>query len=105
MPNCIGLEYEDALTAMVSAGVRLIPLGYFQPDPVSLVWSKSTAQSGTVTSQLPSAGSVMPANYNTILTVSSFKVGNADDPNATLPVYGIYPNADIALADIARVLS
>ena len=105
MPNCIGLEYEDALTAMISAGVRVIPLLYFQSDPISLVWSKSTASSGTVTSQLPSAGTVIPVNFNTILTVSSFKVGNADDINATLPVYGIFPNADIALADIAKVLS
>jgi len=73
MPNVVGLEWPDALTAMVSAGVRAVPLGYFQADPVSLIWKKSSStKPGFVTAQSPSSGGTLAANDPVKLTVSSY---------------------------------
>jgi len=43
MPNVVGLGYPAALTSMVAAGVRVLPLDYFQADPVILTWIKTAA--------------------------------------------------------------
>ena len=36
MPNVVGLEWQAALGALSTAGVRVTPFGYFQTDPVAL---------------------------------------------------------------------
>jgi beta-lactam-binding protein with PASTA domain len=71
MPNVVGLEYEAALASMVTAGVRVIPLGYFQADPVALVWVKSAAKTNVVTDQSPISGASVAANSAATLTVSA----------------------------------
>lgn len=70
MPNVIGLEWPDALTAMVKAGVRVVPLGYFQADPVLISWVKSAVKPGFVTAQSPSSGATLAANAAARLSVS-----------------------------------
>jgi beta-lactam-binding protein with PASTA domain len=74
MPNVVGVEWPDALAAMVVAGVRQIPLGYFQADPVTVVWVKATAKPGFVTAQTPNAGATLAANASATLTVSAYPV-------------------------------
>ncbi len=72
MPNVVGLEYPAALAAMVTAGVRVLPLGYFQTDPVILVWQNSATVKPTfVISQAPSSGAMAAANSAVTLTVSN----------------------------------
>lgn len=72
MPNVVGVEWPDALTAMVKAGVRAVPLGYFQADPVLITWVKSaTAKPGFVTAQFPSSGTTVAANSAALLNVSA----------------------------------
>ena len=78
MPNVVGLEVADALAAMIVAGVRMIPLGYFQADPVTLTWAKSAAKPGFVTAQSPSSGTTAAANSAVNLTVSSFPMSVAN---------------------------
>lgn len=68
MPYVIGLEYEAALASMVTAGVRVLPLGYFQQDPVTLTWIKGGANY-VVNAQNPSSGTVVAANSDVELTV------------------------------------
>lgn len=76
MPNCVGLKYEAALAAMVSAGVRVLPLGYFQTDPVTLIWVAGTpAKPGFVTAQAPTSGATVAANSNVTLTVAELPMG------------------------------
>lgn len=78
MPNVIGLEYPDALTSLVSSGVRVLPLGYFQVDPVILAWKPSnTVLPGFVVSQSPSNGSAIAANAAVNLTVSNYPISVA----------------------------
>ena len=68
MPNVIGLEYEQALANMVTAGVRVLPLGYFQNDPVLLAW-KQGGMPFVVNAQSPSSGATVAANSTVTLTV------------------------------------
>jgi beta-lactam-binding protein with PASTA domain len=70
MPNVVGVEYQDALTAMQNAGVRVLPLGYFQADPVTLTWIKNAAKPSFVTAQSVANGAVIAANSPVNLTVS-----------------------------------
>lgn len=71
MPNVVGVEVADALTAMVKAGVRIVPLGYFEADPVLISWVKSTTvKPGFVTAQFPSSGTTMVPNSAALLNVS-----------------------------------
>lgn len=70
MPNVVGVEYQDALTAMVAAGARVVPLGYFQADPVTLTWVKSAVKPMFVTAQSPANGATVAANSAVNLTVS-----------------------------------
>ncbi len=70
MPNVVGLVYEDALASMVTAGVRVLPLGYFVTDPVTLVWAIG-AVPFVVTAQSPSSGATTAANSAVSLTVSA----------------------------------
>lgn len=80
MPNCIGLKYEAALAAMVVAGVRVLPLGYFQVDPVKIGWLKSNAaRPGFVVQQSPLSGQTIAANAAVLLTVSSFSMAVSGD--------------------------
>ena len=96
MPNCVGLEYEAALLAMVNAGVRVLPLGYFQDDPVSIIWEPSSESIDTVISQIPVASSVIPKNAGIGLTISisplSVATGQIQD-------FGYLPYADYGEAD------
>lgn len=79
MPNVVGVEVADALTAMVNAGVRVVPLGYFQTDPVTITWVKSaTARPGFVTAQFPSAGTTMAANSAALLNAAIYSMGVAN---------------------------
>jgi beta-lactam-binding protein with PASTA domain len=78
MPNVVGLEYQAALTSMVSAGVRVIPLGYFQADPVSIKWVASSAKPGFVTAQSPASGATVAANSAVTLNVSEYPVSVAN---------------------------
>ena len=71
MPNVIGLEYEAALASMVTAGVRVLPLGYFQVDPVTINWQPATAAPNVVTAQSVSSGATVAANSAVALTVSN----------------------------------
>lgn len=80
MPNLIGLQYQNALAAMVAAGVRVLPLGYFQTDPVTLSWLTAGAVgSGTVLAQVPPSGTSIGPNAPVILTVSGFPVAVEGD--------------------------
>lgn len=74
MPNCIGVEYEEALQLMVNAGVRVLPLGYFQTDPVTITWIQSTQLPGVVTAQSPISGATVSANSDVQLTCAQFPV-------------------------------
>lgn len=78
MPNVVGVEYPEALSIMVAAGVRVVPLGYFQADPVILIWAKSTAKPGFVTAQAPAAGATLAANGAANLTVAAYPVSVAN---------------------------
>jgi beta-lactam-binding protein with PASTA domain len=73
MPNVVGLEYPAALTALVAAGVRVLPLGYFQADPVTLTWVQTAAaKPAFVTAQTPASGTTnVAANASVNLTVSN----------------------------------
>lgn len=77
MPDVVGLEYEAALASMVSAGVRVLPLGYFQTDPVILVWGPSSVPPNVVTAQNPAATTPVVANSSVTLTVSNPPLGVA----------------------------
>lgn len=79
MPNVIGLEYPAALTALVVAGVRVLPLGYFQVDPVVLNWAaRGTNAPGLVTAQSPSSGTTgIAANASVALTVANYPMAVA----------------------------
>lgn len=79
MPNVVGLEYSAALAALVTAGVRVLPFGYFQVDPVVLTWIKSTVtRSGFVTTQSPASGATnIAANSAVTLTVSNLPMSVA----------------------------
>ena len=71
MPNVLDLEYQAALASMVTAGVRVLPLGYFQNDPVTLIWAGVTKRPFVVTAQNPSSGATVAANSAVSLTVNS----------------------------------
>jgi hypothetical protein len=79
MPNVVGLEYPAALTALVAAGVRVLPLGYFQADPVTIIWVQtSAAKPNFVTAQSPASGTTgVLANSPMTLTVSNLPVSVA----------------------------
>lgn len=79
MPNVIGLDYEAALASLVTAGVRVLPLGYFQADPVILTWiATAAAKPGFVTAQSPSSGTTgVLANSPVALTVANYAVSVA----------------------------
>lgn len=77
MPNVVGLEYPAALQSMVAAGVRVLPFGYFQVDPVVLAWIRSTVKPGFVTAQSPASGATVVANSAALFTVSQLPVSVA----------------------------
>lgn len=79
MPNVVGLEYPAALAALVAAGVRVLPLGYFQVDPVTFTWIPHGGTApGVVTAQSPSSGATgISANSAVSLTVANFAVSVA----------------------------
>lgn len=79
MPNVVGLEYPAALAALVVAGVRVLPLGYFQVDPVVFTWvPHGTTAVGVVTAQSPASGTTgIAANSAIRLTVANFAVSVA----------------------------
>jgi beta-lactam-binding protein with PASTA domain len=78
MPNVIGLEYPAALEAMFNAGVRLLPLGYFQTDPVTIAWAANTGITpGCVVAQSPAPGTSVSGNSNVFLEVANFPLGVA----------------------------
>ncbi|WP_264161978.1 PASTA domain-containing protein [Burkholderia metallica] len=79
MPNVIGLQVQSALAYMVAAGVRVLPLGYFQTDPVTMSWLKTTQRPGFVISQTPAFGTSMQPNAPAVLIVSSYPVAVSTD--------------------------
>lgn len=89
MPNLIGLQVQNALAYMVAAGVRSVPLGYFQVDPVTMSWLKTPQVPGFVVQQSPLPGANMAVNAAAVLTVSSYAMGVATDgPVEPPPVPG-----------------
>jgi beta-lactam-binding protein with PASTA domain len=101
MPNVINLEYEDALNAMIVAGIRVLPFKYFQEDPVSITWIKSNKQGSIVLDQVPTSGSVIPSNAIVNLTVSNYPTGVVYN---AVPNLGMLPYADFMQADISVVI-
>lgn len=84
MPNLIGLQYQNALAALVKAGARVVPLGYFQVDPITTSWIKALAsQPGYVLGQSIAPGQAMVANAPVTLTVSSYPMGVSGDGPVT----------------------
>jgi beta-lactam-binding protein with PASTA domain len=79
MPNLIGLQYQNALAAMVAAGVRVIPLGYFQVDPVTTSWLKAGSQPGYVLAQSVASGQSITPNAPILITVASYPMSVAGD--------------------------
>ena len=82
MPNVVGLEHEAALASMVAAGVRVLPLGYFQTDPVVLSWITG----GTpfvVNAQNPVSGATVAANSAVVLTTYAPPMGVASPAGET----------------------
>ena len=80
MPYVIGMQYQDALEAMVIAGCRVLPLGYFQTDPVYINWQSVTpVKPGVVLNQVPVYNAQMVPNGNCTLYVGEFAVAVADD--------------------------
>lgn len=77
MPNVTGLEYPDALKALVSAGVRVLPLGIFQVDPVAFTYAHGAAAPGVVLSQFPAQGTQIAANAAVALTVQNYPMSVA----------------------------
>ena len=75
MPNVVGLNYNDAQTALQTAGV-LVPdsIGYFGVWPITIHWIQSTNFLDTVTAQSPASSATIAANSAVILTVSQPKV-------------------------------
>ena len=81
MPNVVGLDYEDALSALIAAGVRSIPLGYFQDDPVTLNWTSLNIQPYTVLGQIPAWGTNLTVNASVALLCSSPPINIAINSN------------------------
>jgi beta-lactam-binding protein with PASTA domain len=79
MPNLIGLQVQNALAYMVAAGVRVVPLGYFQTDPVTMSWVKTSQRPGYIVEQSPAFGTSMAANAAAVLTISSFPMSVGTD--------------------------
>ena len=77
MPNVVGMEYPAALQALTVAGVRVVPLGYFQTDPVTITWVKSATNPGIVITQTPASGLTAAANSAVQLTVSNYPMSVA----------------------------
>lgn len=78
MPNVLGLNYESALQAMVVAGVRVLPLGYFQADPVTINWiAGAGVPPAFVSAQSPASGAIVAANSAVTLTCEDFPVSVA----------------------------
>lgn len=79
MPNVIGLQVQNALAYMVAAGVRKLPLGYFQVDPVTMSWFKTSGRPGYVLEQSPAFGTSMAPNAPVVLTISSYPMAVSTD--------------------------
>lgn len=79
MPNVVGLEYPAALAALVTAGVRILPLGYFQVDPVVFNWiPRGGTAPGVVTAQSPASGTTNVVGNSVVrLTVANYPVSVA----------------------------
>lgn len=89
MPNVIGLQVQNALAYMVAAGVRVVPLGYFQVDPVTMSWTKTGQLPGYIVEQFPIFGTVMAPNAAAVLTISSFPMSvSTDGPVEPPPIPG-----------------
>ena len=79
MPNVVGLQIQNALAYMVAAGVRVVPLGYFQVDPVTMSWVKTAQRPGFIVEQLPLFGTSMAPNAPAVLTISSYPMSVGTD--------------------------
>lgn len=79
MPNVIGLQIQNALAYMVAAGVRVVPLGYFQVDPVTMSWLKTPQRPGFVVEQSPIFGTSMEPNAAAVLVISSYPMSVSTD--------------------------
>jgi beta-lactam-binding protein with PASTA domain len=79
MPNVIGLQIQNGLAYMVAAGVRVLPLGYFQVDPVTMSWYKTSSPPGYIIDQTPAFGTVVAANSPSVLTISSYPMSIGTD--------------------------
>lgn len=86
MPNLIGKQYQDALAAMVAAGVRVLPLGYFQVDPVTVSWITTHGVSpGFIVGQVPQPEQAIAANSAVVLTISGYPMAVSTDGPVVSP--------------------
>ncbi len=89
MPNLIGLQVQNALAYMVAAGVRVLPLGYFQVDPVTVSWLKTAQRPGFIIDQIPAFGAVIAANAPAVLMISAYPMAvSTDGPVEPPPLPG-----------------
>ena len=98
MPNLIGLQVQNALAYMVAAGVRVVPLGYFQTDPVTMSWVKTAQLPGYIIEQTPAFGTVMAANAPAVLVMSSYPMSVATDG----PIESTYLLGQAMLDDLSE---
>lgn len=94
MPNVVGLQIQNALAYMVAAGVRVVPLGYFQVDPVTMSWVKTAQSPGFIINQSPAFGTSMAPNAPAILTISSYPMAVSTDGPVGDPLLPADPMLD-----------
>ncbi len=76
MPNVVGEEYQEAINAIVSAGVAVPDRwSIFATTTIAITWIPSAMPSGTVIAQSPASGDSVEPNSPVTLTVSDFPIG------------------------------
>jgi beta-lactam-binding protein with PASTA domain len=98
MPNVVGLQIQNALAYMVAAGVRVVPLGYFQTDPVTMSWVKTAQLPGYIIEQTPAFGTSMNPNDPAVLAISSYPMSVGTDG----PVESTYLLGQAMLDDLGE---
>src|SRR5271167_4801508 len=98
MPNVVGLQIQNALAYMVAAGVRVVPLGYFQVDPVTMSWVKTAQRPGFIIEQTPAFGAVVAPNAPAVLAISSYPMSVGTDG----PVESTYLLGQAMLDDLGE---
>ncbi len=75
MPNLVGLNLQEAESALEAAGViNLSTLGYFGVWPITPKWVAG-GKGGIVQAQSPSSGAHPAVNSSITLTIGQYAVG------------------------------